>query len=75
MKLNYCLHMLGDLQIKDDMFMGSIINVTVAAGEYSPHKGDNKLARVTRRNSLSSCCSMQQWENYCFPFPCNNITY
>ena len=32
MKLNYCLHMLADLQIKDNMFMGSIINITVAAG-------------------------------------------
>ena len=32
MKLNYCLHMPGDLQIKDNMFMGSIINITVAAG-------------------------------------------
>lgn len=32
MKLNYYLHMLGDLQIKDNMFMGSIINITVAAG-------------------------------------------
>lgn len=38
--------MLGDFQLKDNMFMGSIINVTIAVGLYSPQKGDNKLARV-----------------------------